>query len=181
MFTQASKKWFLVAFSLVTGILLSVGMMTIISAQGDVITACVNNQNGNTRIVSSSADCRNSEHSIQWNTQGEAGPQGPAGLVGPIGPQGPAGVSGYQIVEVDHVVGAGGFLRETTLCPAGKVVLGGGAQVVGEGTADFDTTLQESGPATVGGGAQSGWLVAIQNNSIVTHTIGIFAVCANAS
>jgi hypothetical protein len=79
------------------------------------------------------------------------------------------------------VVGAGGFLRETTLCPVGKVVLGGGALVVGEGTADFDTTLQESGPGTIGGGAQSGWLVAIQNNSGVTHTIGIFAVCANTS
>ena len=52
------------------------------------------------------------------------------------------------------------FLRDTAICPTGKVALGGGSQVVGEGTADFHTALQESTPGTIGGGAQSLWLNA---------------------
>jgi hypothetical protein len=72
------------------------------------------------------------------------------------------------------------FVRNTANCPAGKVALGGGEQVVGEGTADFQTALQESTPGTVGGGATSLWLNAVRNNSGLQHTIGMFAVCANA-
>ena len=69
------------------------------------------------------------------------------------------------------------FLRDTSICPAGKVVVGGGSQVVGEGTADFKTLLQESAPGTIGGGAQSVWLTAIRNLDSTAHTIGMFAVC----
>jgi len=76
-------------------------------------------------------------------------------------------------------VAAGGFLRDTANCPAGKVVLGGGAQVVGEGTANFHTVLQESTGGTVGL-TTFVWLVAIRNDDSVAHTIGIFAICANA-
>jgi hypothetical protein len=71
------------------------------------------------------------------------------------------------------------FLRDTSICPAGKVVVGGGSQVVGEGTADFKTFLQESAPGTIGGGAQSVWLAAVRNYSVNAHTIGVFAVCAS--
>jgi hypothetical protein len=110
---------------------------------------------------------------------GPAGPAGPAGPVGPQGPPGPSGLTGYEVVRVDFLVPAGGFLRNTALCPVGKVVVGGGASVVGAGTANFHTVVQESGPGTIGGGAQSLWLVAIQNNDTVDHTIGIFAVCVN--
>jgi len=65
--------------------------------------------------------------------------------------------------------------------PKGKGGPGGGAQVVGEGTANFATTIQESAPGTTGSGAgeRSVWLVSLVNNDTVTHTIGIFAVCAN--
>jgi hypothetical protein len=85
------------------------------------------------------------------------------------------------VVRVDITVPAGGFVRDTALCPVGKVVWGGGTQVVGEGTANFHTVVQESAPGTIGGGAQSLWLAAVQNNDTVQHTIGIFAVCANAT
>ena len=71
------------------------------------------------------------------------------------------------------------FLRDTSICPAGKVVIGGGSQVVGEGTGDFKTSLQESAPGTIGGGAQSLWLTALRNNDTKPHKIGLFAVCAN--
>jgi len=71
------------------------------------------------------------------------------------------------------------FLRDTALCPTGKSVVGGGAQVVGAGSADFNTALQESTPGTIGGGAQSLWLNAVSNYSGVSRTIGMFAVCAS--
>jgi hypothetical protein len=75
---------------------------------------------------------------------------------------------------------AASSLRDTSMCPTGKVVVGGGSQVVGEGTANFNTLLQESAPGTIGGGAQSLWLTSLRNNSAASHKIGLFAVCAKA-
>ena len=72
---------------------------------------------------------------------------------------------------------AGGFVRQTALCPVGKVVLGGGVQVVGAGTANFGTQVQESTPGTIGG-SQSLWLAAVSNHSGTSRNLGIFAVCA---
>jgi hypothetical protein len=86
--------------------------------------------------------------------------------------------AGYQVVRKDVIVPAFGFVRDTAVCPTGKVVLAGGAQVVGEGTADFRTRMQESAPGTINGGAQSLWLAAVRNLDIKSHRIGIFAVCA---
>jgi hypothetical protein len=88
--------------------------------------------------------------------------------------------SGYEVVRRDMVVSAGGFLRTYALCPSGKVALGGGAQVVGEGTRDFRTVIQETVPDSVLNGSLKLWKTAISNNDSVSHTIGFFAVCANA-
>lgn len=69
-------------------------------AQAQNIKSCVNQENGNARIVSSSNDCRNPEYFLEWSIvgpPGPPGPQGPAGAdgaQGPIGPQGPPGVNG---------------------------------------------------------------------------------------
>jgi hypothetical protein len=87
--------------------------------------------------------------------------------------------AGYEIVESDHVVPAGGFVRKGVSCPAGKVALGGGAQVIGEGSKDFGTVLRESTAGTVGGGSTSLWLVALANEDTAPHTVRIKAVCAN--
>ncbi|MBT8225667.1 MAG: hypothetical protein HKP61_08115, partial [Dactylosporangium sp.] len=88
--------------------------------------------------------------------------------------------TGYQVVRNDVTVAAGGFLRDTAMCPAGKVVLGGGSQVIGSGSADFKTSIQETAPGTIGGGARSLWLTALRNNDTVAHTIGLYAACANS-
>ena len=85
--------------------------------------------------------------------------------------------AGYQVVRKDVTVPAGGFLRDTAICPVGKVVLAGGSQVVGEGSADFHTRIQESAPGTINGGAQSLWLTALRNGDVKAHKIGLFAVC----
>ncbi len=155
------------------------GMVTAIFAQGGVITACVHENNGNIRIVSSANDCKKQERVLQWGGSGQGSP-GPAGQQGPVGPQGPPGLSGYQIVRIDYLLPAGGLLRNSAACPAGKVALSGGASVV-DGSPNARTALQESAPVSVGNPAQSAWLVAIQNNDGIQHTIGIFAVCARVS
>jgi hypothetical protein len=69
------------------------------------------------------------------------------------------------------------FLRDTSICPAGKVVVGGGSQVVGEGTADFKTFLQESAPGTIGSPSASVHLAALRNGG-AARTIGVHAVCS---
>ena len=83
---------FAVIFMLL-GAFLAVGIAEIVNAQsGGVITACAdNNNNGNLRLVSSSADCRQNEIAVQWNV---VGPQGPMGPQGPAGPRGAAGADG---------------------------------------------------------------------------------------
>jgi hypothetical protein len=87
-------------------------------------------------------------------------------------------IGGYKVVEKTFSLPAGGFVRNTAPCPAGKVVLGGGAAVVGAGSANFGTVVRESEPGTVGGGATSLWLAAVSNQSSTNRTLGIFAVCA---
>jgi hypothetical protein len=63
------------------------------SAQG-VLSACVNNANGQVRLVVSAAACHPGESFTHWNMAGAAGPAGPAGATGPQGPAGPGGASG---------------------------------------------------------------------------------------
>src|SRR5215471_6783168 len=72
----------------------------------DQIYACVNNSNGEIKLVAQNATCKNSETLVVWNvagpqgmigpagSAGPAGAQGPQGSVGPQGPQGPAGLAG---------------------------------------------------------------------------------------
>ena len=74
-----------------------------ISADAQVISACVNNSDGTLRIVAPNTTCRNNETLLPWNAVGPQGlpglpgPQGvpgPAGTVGPAGAPGPAGTPG---------------------------------------------------------------------------------------
>jgi len=156
------------------------------------IHACYKKNQGQLRVIDTDKvdHCRPSERELSWNQVGPTGaigptgPMGPTGATGPTGPtgpEGPAGISGYEVVRIDVVVPAGGFVRDTANCPLGKVVLGGGTQVVGEGTADFHTVVQESAPGTVNIPTEHVWLVALRNDDSVAHTIGIFAVCADVS
>jgi hypothetical protein len=110
--------------------------------------------------------------SAAWSLAGLASAQAFA-VAAPVGT-----ISGYQVVENAVSLPAGGFVRQTANCPAGKVVLGGGAAVVGAGSANFGTELQESDPGTLSGGAVSLWLSAVSNHSANNYTLGLFAVCA---
>src|SRR5438105_15209075 len=117
------------------------------------LTACVNQTNGNMRLVGSASECRQHESAVTWNVEGQAGPTGPTGptgaqgpqgptgatgatgpqgaqgptgpqgATGPTGPQGPPGVSGYQIVSASADIGPGVAAAGTLPCPAGNHVL----------------------------------------------------------
>jgi hypothetical protein len=79
------------------GSVLALVAAEVIAAQGgDVITACIDNSRGNTRIVGSSTECTQNEHPVQWNVTGPQGPPGPQGEQGPVGPPGPQGPTGAQ-------------------------------------------------------------------------------------
>jgi hypothetical protein len=58
--------------------------------------ACVNNNTGAIRIVTSKTTCKPTEHEIQWNQTGPQGPKGPAGPQGQTGAQGAQGQAGAQ-------------------------------------------------------------------------------------
>jgi len=57
---------------------------------GAVIYACIQKNNGQSRIVEAPSECRPSEVAVSWN---QVGPQGPQGPKGDTGDQGPAGHS----------------------------------------------------------------------------------------
>jgi len=61
------------------------------SSDAQTLNACVDNGNGNVRLVAVAGACKKDEHAVSWNT---TGPQGAAGPVGPAGAQGPAGKDG---------------------------------------------------------------------------------------
>src|SRR3954462_10363386 len=68
-------------------------------AFGDVdstgaINACVNTTNGQTRVVTSPADCKKGEQAISWKQRGDKGDKGEQGDVGPKGEPGAVGPQG---------------------------------------------------------------------------------------
>ncbi len=118
-----------------------------------------------------------------------SGPQGPAGQTGAAGPQGPQGVAGAKgeagpagpagalaatsIVSSTALRSApdpavGSVLVAKTSCPAGKILLSGGAQVSAPGVnADRNVELRSSFPFST-----TQW----QTVSIVTGPLGAGAV-----
>jgi hypothetical protein len=150
------------------------------------LTACVNETNGNMRLVGSASDCRQHESAVTWNSEGTAGPTGPTGPQGPTGargatgPQGPTGadgVSGYEINSASVGIGPGVAAAGTIFCSAGKHVVGGGW------TADVPFSrgvfVLQSGPNTGG----TGWTGSIENTNSSGDPVQVTlsAVCADVA
>lgn len=72
------------------------------------------------------------------------GPAGPAGQQGPAGPQGAPGLASLQIVSAESASNSDPNRQVEALCPAGKVVVGGGAHIWNAAT---DVALDESYPS----------------------------------
>lgn len=77
------------------GLCLAASGLSASSQTVPTINACVNNLNGTTRVVASSANCINGVETFkQWNVLGPQGPQGPIGPQGSTGAQGAKGDTG---------------------------------------------------------------------------------------
>lgn len=98
------------------------------------------------------------------------------------GEPGTNGVSGYQVVsdpeEATIPAKENVFLEPEVACPAGKVLLGGGATTSALGLLFYD------GPAEPHNGKANTWLVVylIENPTETSHTVDVaaYAYCASA-
>ena len=115
--------------------------------------------------------------------RGATGPQGPQGIAGQPGAAGPAGtVASISIVQSTALKttpdpATGAVLAAKTSCPAGKVLLNGGAQVSAPGVqADRNVELRSSFPTS----ATQWQTVAIVTGSLgagVSMTMKPYVVC----
>lgn len=178
------------ASSLLTATLVG-GVAVAQTSQPPVITACVQSQTGNVRIVDAPADCKPNESGMAWNQQGppgpqgEPGPQGQPGEKGPQGDPGPAGadgVSGYQLLQ-ERVPFPPGARRDMFVeCPSGKKAVGGGFDV--EGLVPEDSVhIYRNYP----GGFGNGWTLVASNEDNWTERADLpgrlraWVVCASVS
>jgi hypothetical protein len=111
--------------------------------------------------------------------QGQQGPQGPQGWQGPEGPAGADGVSGY--VKVLGDTGEFPFDRGESdsvyaPCPAGKIAVGGGYELLLDGER---LTVVSSVPYD---GARFGWRVDFRNSTTSTLArtrVKAYAICVD--
>ncbi|MEG3627603.1 hypothetical protein [Streptomyces poriticola] len=85
-------------------------------------------------------------------------------------PAAAAAVEGYQVVKLPNA-NVPNFQRRTVYCPAGKVVIGGGAEAQGN-----DAILVGSFPTDDG----RGWVGLGRQNMYSTVGISVYAICAFA-
>ena len=113
--------------------------------------------------------------------KGDTGTVGPQGPKGDTGAQGVPGVSGYAMVDGTAVTisteptGSFGQLLKV-MCPAGKVVVGGGAAPA---AADASVFVTYAYPFKQG--ALYGWGVYVKAAGSVNTTVTPYALCALAS
>jgi hypothetical protein len=108
----------------------------------DLIYACIQKNNGQTRIASGPGECRSSEVAVSWNVAGPQGPKGdtgatgtigaagPAGPMGPAGPAGPKGDTGATGATGPQ--GPAGSVGPTGLCPLPSCPVGQLAMSLGD-------------------------------------------------
>ena len=138
----------------------SVAAVAQVVPSDDAIVACVANQNGATRIVSSAADCKKSERSVGWNVRGPAGPAGPAGIGG-------VRIVGVDRTSVDPII---------VLCHDDETVVGGGANA-----SPSQAALSMSVPLANGSGwlASARWMDADLRGEPIQ--MQVFAICASTA
>jgi hypothetical protein len=115
--------------------------------------------------------------------KGDTGDTGPQGLQGDPGPQGPAGPTGVSIVVGTAVKPANGaavttLFTSTAICPPGKSLLGGGADIV-QGTAK--ATLSSSRPTStdpVGAGWTATGYVTVRSTSSSLPSVTAWVICS---
>jgi hypothetical protein len=83
----------------------------------------------------------------------------------------PGGPPGYQVVETGTLTDwAGGQTHDEVVCPAGKLPIGGGAELF---SSSLGENLASSYPTT------QGWAVDVNNATTTDGLYDLYAVCAN--
>ena len=105
---------------------------------------------------------------------------GPPGPAGPQGEAGPVGISGWEVVFVDAETDSSSFKDAIAHCPAGKVILGGGARHSGPLE---DVALVISGVFTLLFEEYTAWkaVAAEVNPTTADWSLRVWAICANVA
>ena len=105
------------------------------------------------------------------------------GAVGPEGPTGPPGVSGYQVVTNTSADNTVAYKTVSVACPAGKVLLGGGAGIfwgLGGGVVNPNTTLVPKLVSSFRFGGANTWLAEAQGIGVSSAwRLEVQAFCAS--
>lgn len=92
----------------------------------NTINACINNDSGRIRIVANGSDCHSNEYPLDWQIQGEPGPDGPPG----------EGISNIEVVWASSTERT--IYQENkaeVYCPEGKFAIAGGGIALTESSA----------------------------------------------
>jgi len=120
---------------------------------------------------------------------GVPGPQGMQGIPGPQGvpgPQGAPGLSGYEIVTVDSEFDSSATKVLVADCPAGKVALGGGADIfpsLADPNRETAPVVLRASSPSIGNGVPAGWFAQVSEIAPYTFPwhMTVYAVCANVT
>lgn len=161
----------------VTGTATAAGLINGSALKGNSVTSAkIKNGSLQSKDLTTSARIELRGQTGPQGTTGEKGDKGEKGDTGTTGPQGAPGISGHQVVQGVHVLlGSRSSSTFTTVCPAGKRVLGGGVVT-------FDKRVQvlTSAPTTA-----NQWTASVTTYSgapIGTHTaVHLRIICANVS
>ena len=105
---------------------------------------------------------------------------GPPGPAGPQGEAGPVGINGWEVVLVDTETDSTPWKDAIAHCPAGKVILGGGA---GHSGPLEDVAVGISEPFQAIEGEYRAWkaVAAEFNPTTVDWDLRVWAICANVA
>ena len=107
--------------------------------------------------------------------KGAQGPAGPKGDQGPTGPQGAPGLAGAEIVTAESPTSSSSSRQVDVTCPAGKTVVGGGAQIY---SASGKAALDESYPSN--GTTWRATAYEVVSTTSNWH-LSAFAICATVA
>lgn len=141
-----SRVWQVATLASLTALLLVVayGFSAARAASLPAVEVCVNKFTGVPRMAANGGPLTCQPHEVKrnWAVQGEQGPAGLPGEPGPPGPPGSGGLAGYEHLSTLFIASGNTVSFGTSVtCPAGKRILGGGAEL-----ADFGWTINSSFP-----------------------------------
>jgi hypothetical protein len=159
-----------------------------IPAGDGAIHGCYAKSGGTLRVVDASVtNCTAGETALDWSQQGQPGPKGDPGAPGPAGPQGtqgepgtPGAVAGRERVFAQSGVPSSSDHQEASVnCPAGKVPVGGGANIARERGGNAGLKVVLSASQTIG----DGWFATAEESAPIDEpwVLHVSVICVDAA